>query len=290
MLQKSTWLHLRIPFSLFLMPVFLFATSQAKNLYFKDWLLAFFAIHLFLYPASNAYNSYFDKDKGSIGGLEKPPPVSKELYWLALLFDLVAILIACLVAWQFAMNLFIYGLVSKAYSHPSIRLKKYPIMSSLVVGFFQGSFTYLMSIQAISGLSWQELLDREYLYPAFLSTCLLIGSYPMTQIYQHQEDKERGDQTLSLLLGINGTFIFSAVSFFFANLGFLAYFYYKNAWQELLIFEVALLPTLVFFGRWWQEVKEDPSKANFTNTMLLNQISSLSLTSAFVLIFLVNFF
>lgn len=288
MLEKSTWLHLRIPFSLFLMPVFLFATSQAEVLHFKNWLLAFVAIHLFLYPASNAYNSYFDKDKGSIGGLEKPPPVSKELYWVALFFDFIAILIALGLSWQFAFNVLIYGLVSKAYSHPAIRLKKYPITSILVVGIFQGFFTYLMSIQAIENLQWQELYDTKYLFPAFLSTCLLVGSYPMTQIYQHQEDKERGDKTLSLLLGIRGTFVFTAIAFFIANLGFLAYFYYKNAWHELWIFEIALLPVLVFFGFWWQKVRKDINKADFSNTMLLNKVSSLSLIGAFIVIFLLN--
>lgn len=155
MLQKATWLHLRIPFSLFLMPIFLFATSQAESINPTNWLLAFVAIHLFLYPASNAYNSYFDKDKGSIGGLEKPPPVSKELYWVALFFDLIAVLIAGFISWQFAADLLIYGLVSKAYSHPAIRLKKYAFVSLLVVAIFQGFFTYMMSMQAIMGVSWK---------------------------------------------------------------------------------------------------------------------------------------
>ncbi|GAB4130342.1 MAG: hypothetical protein OHK0045_16900 [Raineya sp.] len=252
--------------------------------------MAFLAIHLFLYPASNAYNSYFDKDEGSIGGLEKPPPVSKELYWVALIFDSMALLLAWAVSWQFAIDLLIYGLVSKAYSHPSIRLKKYPILSTLLVGAFQGFFTYLMSLQAMSGLDWKELSETKYLHPAFLSTCLLIGSYPMTQIYQHKEDRQRGDQTLSLLLGVEGTFVFTAIVFFLSNLGFVAFFYYKNAWQEALIFELALLPILVFFGRWWWQVKKDISKANFRNTMLLNKISSLSLILSFTLIFLLNFF
>jgi 1,4-dihydroxy-2-naphthoate octaprenyltransferase len=51
----------------------------------------------------------------------------------------------------------------------------------------------------------------KFLYPALLSTCLLLGSYPMTQIYQHEEDARRGDKTFSLLLGIKETFIFTAV-------------------------------------------------------------------------------
>jgi len=290
MLQKATWLHLRIPFSLFLMPVFLFATSQAESINFREWFLAFVAIHLFLYPASNAYNSYFDKDEGSIGGLEKPPPVSKELYWVSLFFDLLAILIGLMVSWQFAIGLFLYGLISKAYSHPAVRLKKYPIASLLIVAVFQGAFTYLMSMQAMAGLSWKELCRAKFLYPALLSTCLLLGFYPMTQIYQHEEDARRGDKTFSLLLGIKETFIFTAVIFFLANVGFFAYFYYQNAWRELIIFELALLPVLFFFGKWWLKVLKDTSQANFRNTMFLNKVSSFCLSLAFLLIFLMNFF
>lgn len=288
MLRKATWLHLRIPFSLFLMPIFLFATSQAEQIKPTNWLLAFVAIHLFLYPASNAYNSYFDKDEGSIGGLEKPPPVSNELYWVALFFDWVAILMAGFVSWQFAADLLMYGLVSKAYSHPAIRLKKYPFISLFVVAVFQGFFTYMMSMQAIMGLSWKELWDTKFLYPAILSTCLLLGSYPMTQIYQHQEDQRRGDKTFSLFLGIKGTFVFTALVFLVANLGFVYYFFQKKALTELLIFEIALLPILLFFGFWWQKVQKDLSQANFSNTMLLNKISSVSLMLAFILILLIR--
>jgi len=288
MLQKATWLHLRIAFSLFLMPVFLFATSQAESINFREWFLAFVAIHLFLYPASNAYNSYFDKDEGSIGGLEKPPPVSKELYWVSLLFDFIAILIGLMVSWQFAVGLFLYGLISKAYSHPAVRLKKYPIASLLIVAVFQGAFTYLMSMQAITSIYWKELWGTKFLYPALLATFLLAGSYPMTQIYQHQEDKQRGDKTLSLLLGIKGTFVFTAIIFFLANMAFIHYFFTKKTLVELIIFELALLPVLLFFGQWWLKVLKDTSQANFRNTMLLNKISSLCLSIAFLLIFLMK--
>jgi 1,4-dihydroxy-2-naphthoate octaprenyltransferase len=36
---------------------------------------------LLIYPASNAYNSYFDKDEGSIGGFENSDGW-KELGWV----------------------------------------------------------------------------------------------------------------------------------------------------------------------------------------------------------------
>jgi hypothetical protein len=155
--DKSVLLHLRIPFSFFLMPVFCFALSQSPH---PDvWLTigVFLILHLFLYPASNAYNSFYDKDEGSIGGLEHPPPVSKNLLYAAWTFDVAALLLGALIGWSFVLALLTYGMVSKAYSYDKIRLKKYPVLSWLVVGLFQGAFTYLMVFQAINQVPLSDL-------------------------------------------------------------------------------------------------------------------------------------
>ena len=34
--------------------------------------LIFVILHILVYPASNGYNSYMDRDEGSIGGLKNP--------------------------------------------------------------------------------------------------------------------------------------------------------------------------------------------------------------------------
>src|SRR6187431_2412163 len=139
MFSSSSWLHLGIPFSYFLLPVFLFSLSVSPNITEKTLLWTFLIVHIFLYPASNGYNSYFDKDEKSIGGLKNPPPVNKGLYFLSLLFDVIAIALAFVkIGWAFAVMVFVYGLASKVYSHPSTRLKKYPIGGWLFTGFFQG--------------------------------------------------------------------------------------------------------------------------------------------------------
>jgi hypothetical protein len=145
MLSRSSWLHLRIPFSYFLLPVYLFSLAISPNPTEKAVLWSLLIIHILLYPASNGYNSYFDKDEGSIGGLKNPPPVNKGLYYLALLFDGLAIVLGLFaINITFALMLFVYGLASKAYSHPAIRLKKFPVTGWLVAGFFQGFFTFVM--------------------------------------------------------------------------------------------------------------------------------------------------
>ena len=156
--MKNILLHLRIPFSLFLMPVFWFAISQSQN---PDWGITaglFVILHLLIYPASNAYNSYFDKDEGPIGGLENPPPVKIELFYVAWILDIVAFIIAYFLGgWILSVALIIYSSISKAYSNDKIRLKKYPIISWLTVGVFQGAFTYLTVIQAVDKVSLSEI-------------------------------------------------------------------------------------------------------------------------------------
>lgn len=287
MFSSSAWLHLRIPFSFFLMPVYVFALGISPNLGESRLLWSFVIIHVFLYPASNGYNSYFDKDEKSIGGLKNPPPVTTGLYYLSLLFDVIAIVLGFLkISILFAVMLLIYGLVSKAYSHPSIRLKKFPIGGLLTVSVFQGFFTFLMCYIGINDYGIENLWNSRVMVPAILSSIILLGTYPMTQIYQHKEDAARGDKTISLLLGIKGTFIFVLVVFTLATAGYMIYFYSFYSLRFGEIFLLSLFPVVVFFLIWFFRVWKEPAKANFANTMWLNFLSAFCLNAFFVWFFL----
>ncbi len=288
MIKKSTWQHLRIPFSFFLLPVFLFAFSLSPDPDPTKTVLVFVILHLLLYPASNGYNSYFDKDEQSIGALKNPPPVSKELYTVALVFDVIAVILGFLINWFFVVFLLIYGLASKAYSHPFIRLKKYPVTGWAIAGFFQGFFTFMMVYVGINAILPENSLKCPVLFPAILSSMLLWGSYPMTQIYQHEEDARRGDRTISLMLGITGTFYFTAIFFTIANAGFLIFYFTQFGLLYALGFQIFLLPVLIYFLIWWNMVKKDLTKADFDHTMRLNMISSICMNLYFILFFLVR--
>jgi 1,4-dihydroxy-2-naphthoate octaprenyltransferase len=240
-------------------------------------------VHLFLYPASNGYNSYYDKDEDSIGGLENPPPVSKELLSVSLLLDGVALVLGIFLGWWFVAGLFIYGLVSKAYSDERIRLKKYAILSWFLAGTFQGAFTFLMVYQGINQTPVEDVLQARILIPAGLTTFLLMGSYPMTQVYQHAEDARRGDMTLSRLLGIRGTFIFTAIVFMSSVAGYFYYFYTYYASFHFLLFLACLSPGLVFFLLWFYRVLKNNTAANFRSTMRLNQLTATGMNAFFVL-------
>ncbi|HEY3402042.1 MAG TPA: UbiA family prenyltransferase [Ohtaekwangia sp.] len=287
MFTRSAWLHLRIPFSYYLLPVFLFSLAVSPNFGEKSILWTFIIVHLFLYPASNGYNSYFDKDEKSIGGLKNPPRVTKGLYYLSILFDLIAIVLAAIMLTiTFSIMVFIYGLISKAYSHPAIRLKKYPIIGWLTVSIFQGLFTFLMCYAGINGYTVESLIRTPVIIPGLLSSILLLGTYPMTQVYQHEEDQKRGDKTFSMMMGIRGTFYFVGGLFGFATLGFVFYFIKFFDIQYAYIFVLSLLPVVIFFMTWFLKVYRNDSNADHRNTMRLNFISATCLNAFFIYLFL----
>ncbi|GAB3851100.1 hypothetical protein GCM10028822_17390 [Hymenobacter terrigena] len=273
---------LRIPFSVYLMPVFWFGLSALRGPW-SGWRAVgvFIVLHLLAYPASNGYNSYYDKDEGSIGGLKVPPKVTPELLHLVWLFDALAVAGAALLSLPFAVLVVAYLLVSKAYSYEGIRLKKYPLLSTLVVVVFQGAFTLLMT-QVGVGATSEQLFEKTNLLLALVSTLFLCGSYPLTQVYQHEEDARRGDRTLSLRLGIRGTFIFAAIGLLAGAAALGLAYWLRQEMRPLLIFLVATGPVVALFSRWAWAVWEDESAADFEHTMRMNQVSSLCLSAAFI--------
>jgi len=285
-MKKSTFLHLRIPFSFFLLPVFLFASASSDGFSWIDFWLVFFILHFLLYPASNGYNSYFDRDESSIGGLKNPPPVNLELFYVSWVMDILAIGIGLVISWQFSLMLFFYGMVSKAYSHPAVRLKKMPFIGWLAAGIFQGYFTFLMVWLALVGANFDELFNWKVQVGGILSTMLLFGSYPMTQVYQHDEDSKRGDRTISLVLGIKGTFHFTAAFFTLSVAMFMWYFLTYWSIQLSMLFAGTLGPVLIYFGWWYWQVRKDQSLVDFDHTMKLNFISSVCLNLFFIYLLL----
>ncbi|MBC6990634.1 UbiA family prenyltransferase [Hymenobacter sp. BT491] len=273
---------LRIPFSVYLMPIFWFGLSAVREpLHVGRVVGVFVVLHLLAYPASNGYNSYYDRDEGSIGGLRRPPKVSQELLHLVWVFDALAIVGAWWLSPLFAAMVAVYLLVSKAYSYEGIRLKKYPLLSTVVVVIFQGAFTFVMT-QIGAGVRLTEVLATDNLLLALVSTLFLCGSYPLTQVYQHQEDRKRGDRTLSLVLGIRGTFVFAAVGLLFGAALLAIVYTFRNELRNLLIFLVATGPITLLFGRWAMQAWHDPAAADFDHTMRMNQVSSLCLSAAFI--------
>ncbi|MBK8568163.1 MAG: UbiA prenyltransferase family protein [Saprospiraceae bacterium] len=289
-LDKNTIKLLRLPFSLLLMPIFLLAWSQITVPFtWLDVLCPFLIIHLLVYPASNGYNSYVDRDEHSIGILEKPPMPTERLFYLTLVMDFAAIIGgALLVSIPFALCLVPYILASRAYSSRQIRLKKYPIIGFLVVIFFQGAFTYYISHLGVT----KAFLDVNGTTIWILAACSfqIGGVYPLTQIYQHQQDLADGVVTISYKLGYSGTFLFSGAMFILCNVCYFLYFDKINHLNSFYILQLFFIPILVFFVYWFSLVLKNEGNANFKNTMLLNLIAAFCMNVCFAVLLLKNSF
>lgn len=279
-IARSTIQLLRFHFSFFLLPVFLFACSQVKNIQLGTMLLVFLILHLLVYPASNGYNSYMDRDTGPIGGIKNPLQPTRQLFYTTVLMDITAVLLSFLINVYFAAGILVYILVSRAYSYRGIRLKKYPVLGYLTVMIFQGAFTYIITYYA---LEETPTTDIPWI-PALISSLLIGGFYPLTQIYQHHDDLKDGVTTISYKLGYRGTFIFCAVLYTMAISLLFVYFSNLGEIAKFFVFTLLLSPVLFFFFKWAFAVWHDISAADFNNTMKMNVVASVCTNIAFLVL------
>lgn len=286
--DKSTVKHLRLPFSYHLMPVFLFALSQSVNVNWQNTVISFIILHLLIYPSSNGYNSYQDKDETSIGGLKHPPKVSENLFYATLLLDAVGVCTAFLVNRWFAIFVLVYIMISRAYSYRNLRLKKYALVGFLTVFLFQGAFTYLMASSSLNGFSLNSYFTLNNILCMSVASLFIGSVYPLTQIYQHQSDKKDGVTTISYKLGYIGTFFFSAIMFSIATALLLYYFNLKNQQIAFGLFIIMMLPVIVKLLFWFLKVRKNNSNANFENTMSMNLLASTCMNLYFFVLILNN--
>ena len=287
--MKSIIQHLRLAFSLLLMPVFLFSCyvleiGKDQNLK-VELLFLFFILHGLVYPSSNAYNSTQDRDEGSVGLIKKPLPVPRILVPITIIMDCCALILCYTIHPNTAVLLFTYILASRLYSYRGVRLKRYPILGFLIVFICQGAliFWIVMSVivSDINGTTFIESL------PMALVSSLFIGSiYPLSQIYQHEQDKKDGVYTISAMLGFRNTFIFSGIQFMLASLIYNYSLFNDGKKIEILIYNTFQLPVILFFLIWFYQVNKDPSKADFKHTMQMNIISAVCMNLCFIILIL----
>lgn len=266
------------------MPVYWFAMSQ---LVYKNWyhaILIFIILHLLVYPASNGYNSYMDRDETSIGGLKNPAQPTKQLFYVTVFMDVAAILLSAFISIYFLIGTVAYILASRAYSNRKIRLKKYPVIGYLTVIIFQGAVTFLL---VYHGAHAEKTLHVP-LEGVIASSLLIGGFYPLTQIYQHEADLKDGVKTISYTLGYKGTFIFTAIIYFLAMSLLAYYFFVSLEIKEFFVLATCMLPVLVYFFIWAAKVWKDNQQANFENTMRMNIIASVCTNIGFIVVLIMN--
>jgi len=286
MINVSTIKLLRIPFSFFLSPIYFFALALVPNINWFNAVLIFVIIHFLIYPASNGYNSYMDRDTESIGGLEKPPPPSRQLYLVSIVLDSLGILLSLIIGPIFTLVMLFYIGASKAYSYRGIRLKKYPYLGYFIVILFQGAVTFWLvyygsNVEQNITVPWQGMV---------ICSLLVGGFYPLTQIYQHKQDLDDGVNTISYKLGYIGTFIFCAIVYILAWV-FMAQFFITNKHgDQLLVIGIFFIPVIVYFIRWFVLVYRNSEEANFKNTMKMNWLAATCTNISFLILLIWRWF
>jgi 1,4-dihydroxy-2-naphthoate octaprenyltransferase len=285
-LRRSTIQLLRFHFSLFLLPVYLFAISQLEKIDWLDAVIVFFILHVLVYPSSNGYNSYMDRDETPIGGLSKPLQPTKQLFYLTIVMDTIAVGLSLVISIYFAVGVLLYIVASRAYSYRGIRLKKYPLTGYLIVIIFQGALTFFLSYH---GSSVDKTLAIPF-WPAVASSLLIGGYYPLTQIYQHEEDLKDGVVTISYKLGKKGTFVFCGIVFALATAAMFFTFDERGQLQLFFIFAVCMFPMIFFFMQWMVRTWKDQTKADFKNSLRMNLLASGCTTICFLILIIMKGF
>jgi len=219
-----------------------------------------------------------DHDETPIGGLKNPMKPTKQLFFVTVAMDVVAVAVSFVVSIYFAAGVLLYILASRAYSYRGIRLKKYPVIGYLTVVLFQGALVFLITYH---GSSLDKTLDVPLL-PMMAAACLIGGYYPLTQIYQHDDDRKDGILTISMLLGKRGTFLFCGGIFAAATLLMFITFYREDRLHGFYIFLGCMLPMVLFFISWMKKVWKNEAEANFKNSLWMNVLASCCTAISFI--------
>lgn len=206
---RSLFVHLRLHYQLlFLSPLFIWGFMLAGGELSERAIRGYISFHIFLYGGITAYNSYYDRDVGPVGGLRRPPPVNELLLPFSLGVQAIGFVLALGVGPWFSALYAAVMLLSVAYSHPRLRWKAKPLLSLLVVALGQGAVGFVGGwlCGAPSPPSLSALDPLLGLAVASLSS---VGLYPLTQIYQMDEDRARGDLTFAVVFGPNASFKFA---------------------------------------------------------------------------------
>lgn len=278
LIKRSTIQLLRVHFSFFLLPVYLFALSQLPQINWQRAFSVFIILHLLVYPASNGYNSYMDRDETPIGGLKKPLLPTKQLYYVTVVMDALAVFLSIFISLYFALGILVYILASRAYSYRRIRLKKYPVIGFLTVFIFQGAVIFFLTYHAVH----PDQVLAVPLLPCLIASLLIGALYPLTQVYQHEEDRKDGVTTISMLLGKKLSFVFSMILFLSATFLLHLHFQHLDQLNHFIRYLLVMLPVVLFFLYWMVKVWKDESEADFKNSLLINVLSTICTTIFFI--------
>ena len=170
-------------------------------------LLALVIWVVFLNGGTLAINSVFDKDEGDIGYLNAPPPLPRYLLQFSWGLLIAGQVLALLLPLGFQIAYAICFVLSILYSVPPFRFKAVAGVDWVINMWGFGTLTPYAAWAATG-----RPLDLGHGLVLLAFCPLFAGLYPLTQLYQFDEDRRRGDRTLALILGMRASLVVAIVS------------------------------------------------------------------------------
>jgi 1,4-dihydroxy-2-naphthoate octaprenyltransferase len=270
--------HLRLPFQLLLAPVFLWGWLLGGGGLTPRFVLAFVTLHVFIYGGVTAFNSYYDRDEGPVGGLERPPPVPAELLPFSIAVQAAGLLLSLFVSMPFALVCLGFVVLSTAYSHPRIRLKAHPWASMVTVGLGQGVLAFVAGWVG-SGATLAELAGPIGILGVIAATLIILGLYPLSQLYQVDEDRARGDRTVAVAWGTRRCFVVSLACTAVGGIAMLLVIGGLYGRPDAILVGLGLLAQLLAVAWWARHFQVERVLWNFHFVMRLNAVSAAALVS-----------
>lgn len=269
----SFLIHLRLQFQLILSGIFLWGFLLGGGVPDQRALVAFLLLHVFLYGGTTAYNSYYDQDQGPVTGLRRPPRAGRVCLVGGLGLMLLGAALALFVGFSFAAIYVAIMLLSIGYSHPRTRWKNGPASSLSVVAFGQGVLGFAAGVAAAAHRGWLPVTPALILGGA-AATLLTTGLYPLTQVFQVEEDLARGDRTFAVRFGPRGVFRTTLACFALALLTALPAARTVFTPTETVVVALALLLLIVVLAIWARRFDPRTQLANHDRVLAIGLVTS----------------
>ena len=284
---------LRLAYQFQLGPIFLWGAALAhfsapsSALHWPRVLAIFLLLHIFCFGGLTALNSFYDRDEGPIGGLWNAPKLPPHLFAFAWTVQLVGFCAMLFFSARVAAIYAAIALLALGYSHPKTRWKGRPWKSVLVVALGQGALDFGAGVLATRGDFMSSELSQPLLFGLLGATFSAVAFYPLTQLYQTEDDARRGDFTTAHWLRQHGgrraiflfcgalfslALVFHAVALLQIGEAFLA--------RVLAAGAAALLGYLWFWSRETFDARRD-----FLRVHRLLRVSSLGFAALLALLF-----
>jgi len=177
-------------------------SGVARGVSLGDALLALVIWVVFLNGGTLAINSVFDRDEGDIGYLNAPPPLPRYLLHFSVALLAGGQLLALRLPAGFQIAYAVCFVMSILYSVPPFRFKAVAGGDWVINMWGFGTLTPYAAWAATG-----RPLDVGHSLVLLAFCPLFAGLYPLTQLYQFDEDRRRGDRTLALILGMRKSLI-----------------------------------------------------------------------------------